>query len=168
MLIPTFLVAIAIEQAPSRPAIGLHATTAAAITAIRARPVNEIWGGEGFPRRLAQETTTGVNPALLESPVPLLSLRQVDRYLVVTDGNAVMPLVLRPTIASGKLLMVGLGHATAGTLAQSTVTAQLINLALERGATVLFTPQPLGGTSAHDALGTHRTSTFNPLRYFLD
>jgi len=168
MLIPTFLVAAAILQASAPPAMKLHATTASAITAIRARLVNEIWGAEGFPRRLAQETTTGVSPALLESPTPLVNLRQVDRYLVVTDGNAVLPMVLRPTTPNGKLLMVGLGHSTAGTLAQSAVTAQLVNLALERGATVLFTPMPLGGTPAHDALGTHRTSTFNPVRYFLD
>jgi len=145
----------------------VRATTPAAITAIRARLVAQIWG-HGYPTRLADATMSNLNPLILESSIPLVNLRQVDRYVITTNGNTVQPLVLRPIASNGKLVLVGLGHAISGTLAGLTTTPQLINIALERGVTVLLTPMPLGGTSAHDALGTHRTATFNPMQYFLN
>ena len=146
----------------------VHATTPAAIKAIRSRLVAQIWAERGYPLRTADAITSNVNPLILESSIPFVNLRQVDRYVVTTNGNTVQPLVLRPIASNGKLVIVGLGHAISGTLAGVTTTPQLINIALERGATVLLTPMPLGGTAAHDALGTQRTSAFHPMQYFLD
>ncbi len=146
----------------------VRATTPAAIAAIRSRLIAQIWGSQGYPARLADAVMSNVNPQILESSIPLANLRQVDRYVVTTNGNTVQPLVLRPIASNGKLVLVGLGHAVSGTLAGVKVTPQLINIALERGVTVLLTPMPLGGTVAHDALGRHGSGTFHPMQYFLD
>jgi len=100
------------NSAPNRSApFEVRATTPAAITAIRARLIAQIWAGHGYPTRLADATMANLNPLILESGIPLVNLRQVDRYIVTTDGNTVQPLVLRPVASNGKLLLLEIGRA---------------------------------------------------------
>lgn len=146
----------------------IHATTPAAIAAIRASLVGQIWPVGTCPTRIAESVELGIDPGALESRIPPVNLARVDRYTVTTNNNVVRPFLLRPAIGTGHLALVAIGHTLAGTMGGSRGAALLVHEALVRGNTVLLVPMPNGGTAGHDRLGAQGTPAFHPMAYFLD
>ncbi len=106
-----------------------------------------------------------VDPALMTPTSPIPNLARVDRYTVITNGLVVTPWLLLPSIANGRLVVVGVGHTVTGNL--NFYGTALVSAAVGQGATVLLIPMPNGGVG-HDALGQQGTPSFHPMQWFLD
>jgi len=158
----------ALSQSPAWVAQNVHATTDSAAAAIRRRLIREIWGADQLPPLRVDSAFSDIPRGLLGLRDELPNLAAIDRLVSVVEHRAFDVYLLRSRRRSGRVALVADGHRSAARVSLDGPVVVIVREALGRGNDVLLLPMPSGSTAEHAALGEQRTSSFHPLRFFLE